>query len=161
MALIKLNNQSYTSGSSFLPSGTVLQVVKNGTSNQSGHITTTSNSLVDSGLSLTITPKSSTSTIIFNFSTSMTHINGTNISQTIRLYKDGSAIAGTYNGGYKFRATGDTSPYYSANAYYSETSGSTTARTYGIYFKSSISGQAIRLVHDGSSYMLQAIEIQS
>ena len=64
MALIKLNNQSYTSGSAFLPSGSVLQVVQTTTASA---LTTTSSSFVDINMSATITPSSSSNKILTLF----------------------------------------------------------------------------------------------
>jgi len=54
MALIKLNNQSYTSGSAFLPTGSILQEVHTTDNPATG--STTSTSFVDTNLSLSITP---------------------------------------------------------------------------------------------------------
>ena len=62
MALIKLNNQSLTAVTSAgLPSGTVLQVVN---ANLSSSFSTSSSSYVDAGLSVSITPSSTSSKIM-------------------------------------------------------------------------------------------------
>ena len=66
MALIKLNNQSYTSGSAFLPSGSVLQVVSTSFSTQ---FSTSSSSDTDSGLNASITPSSTSNKVLILLTT--------------------------------------------------------------------------------------------
>ena len=62
MALIKLNNKSYTSGSSFLPTGSILQVVKGSVA--TNEILITSTTLTATGTSVSITPTSTSSKIL-------------------------------------------------------------------------------------------------
>ena len=63
MALIKLNNQSYTSGSAFLPSGSVLQVVQTVKEDAFSVSAATSTVYDVTGLSVSITPTSSSSKV--------------------------------------------------------------------------------------------------
>jgi hypothetical protein len=69
MALIKLNDQSLSAVTSAgLPSGTVLQVKFGKTSDAFSHTVTTANQYADvTGLSLTITPLSTNSTILLQY----------------------------------------------------------------------------------------------
>jgi hypothetical protein len=65
MALIKLNNQSYTSGSAFLPSGTIIQNVSTTSTTQ---YTTTSSSYQDAtDYAVSITPSSSSNKVYISY----------------------------------------------------------------------------------------------
>ena len=83
MALIKLNNQSLTAVTSAgLPSGTVLQVV-NGTVAVSATLSSTS--FVDTGVTATITPSSTTSKILVITQHGWTHYQTGNVPITFYL----------------------------------------------------------------------------
>ena len=86
MALIKLNNQSYSSGSAFLPSGTVLQVV-----NSTGTDTTVNTSTPTTVSSVSITP-SSTSSKIFVIFSGHGNANQTGGWHKMRIYRDSTGV---------------------------------------------------------------------
>lgn len=90
MALIKLNNQSLSAVTSAgLPSGTVLQVVE-GRSAASSFSPTALNTYEDIGLSVTITPTSSSSKIFLTFTSGLV-ANNTNYFNT-RILRDSTVI---------------------------------------------------------------------
>lgn len=131
--------------------GKVLQVVRAYNANNP-YLSTTSTSLVASGLTVVITPTKAGNTILIDFSTPMTDCATT--VMTAVMYQNGSAMAGasTYQLSYlnkqyvpisfggKFVAV-DTSPI-----------------TFEVYFRSS-GGLPVYLLHANSSYQMTATEI--
>ena len=90
MALIKLNNQSLSAVTSAgLPSGSVLQVVE-GRSNASSFSPTALDTYQDIGLSVTITPSSSSSKIFVTFTSGLVANNTAHFNT--RLLRDSTAI---------------------------------------------------------------------
>ena len=90
MALIKLNNQSLTNVTSAgLPSGTVLQVVE-GRSAATAFWPTTLDTYEDIGLSVSITPSSSSSKIFVTFTTGLVAQNTAHFNT--RLLRDSTVI---------------------------------------------------------------------
>ena len=90
MALTKLNNQSLSAVTSAgLPNGTVLQVVE-GRSNASSFSPTALDTYQDIGLSVTITPSSSSSKIFVTFTSGLVANNTAHFNT--RLLRDSTAI---------------------------------------------------------------------
>lgn len=156
MAISQINANSFASGvptSSNMPAGSVLQVVKYAAANSgAGGISTTSTTPVSSGITLTITPKKSTSLIRVDFVSSMTYSDVTGPMQ-IQLWANGANDGSQYSAGYT-----------PANAYYPSSTthwflpASTSAQTYTIYFNQQVGGTGY-VVHPQSSYSLTATEI--
>jgi len=108
--------------------GTVLQVVQTTSTTLAS---TNSNSLVDSGISASITPKFATSKILVCLSipTRKNLVNGINMA----LYRGGSSITGiVYGGGYNGGTSTVNSVGYSLN--YLDSPATTSSTTYKIYF---------------------------
>ena len=87
MALIKLNSNSYTSGSSFLPSGSILQVVKGSVA--TSDLTINSTTLTATGTSVSITPTSTSSKILVSV-TFNGGKNGANDGGGFSIFRDGT-----------------------------------------------------------------------
>jgi len=87
MALIKLNNQSYTSGSAFLPTGSILQVVKGSVA--TNEIIINSTTLTATGTSVSITPTSTSSKILLSV-TFNGGKNGANDGGGFSIFRDGT-----------------------------------------------------------------------
>jgi len=98
MALIKLNNKSYTSATSFMPTGSIIQV-KHGSL---GNLNTTSTSYSIIG-SISITPTSASNKIFITYTT---HDYISNASSNewrgcmTKLYRNGTAILSDLANGY-------------------------------------------------------------
>ncbi len=90
MALIKLNNKSYTSGSSFLPTGSVLQVVSGINSSQ---VDVSTVSVETNILEKSITPSSTSSKILVLCS--MTGINTENANRLETRVRWSTSSGGT------------------------------------------------------------------
>ena len=162
MALIKLNSNSYTSGSAFLPTGSVLQVVRNYTADSS-HITTTSSSFVASGFQLAITPSVVGSLLIVHFNVSMADANGSNAAMQSKMYfKTGSgsfasmAGANSYHIGFNNIGHNRYAPFcHSSNL----TTTTTDAYTFEPYFKAQNSTQ-VRFAHNECSIGMTIFEVK-
>lgn len=112
-----------------LPSGSVLQVVSATYGNQ---FSTTSSSLVSTGLTATITPTSATSKILVLVHDPMRMAGGTASGFQSVLYKNGSAVFNVMsNTGYANSSTADRSWVLSFN--YLDSPASTSALTYALY----------------------------
>ena len=134
MALIKLNNQSYTSGSAFFPTDSIVQskyyVV---TSTQ---ITTTSTSFVNAGSSFNFTPLLSSSTLAVIVTTDMRHDGGSDGCQ-IELHKDGSNIVGgSSNNWLKYFAGATLNGHQTTSFFLKIANSSTSQITFQLKFKS-------------------------
>jgi hypothetical protein len=140
-----------------LPSGSVVQVVHNQTTTDSGNeITTTSTSLVGSGIQVRITPTSSTSKILVHFHTGMwEHDQASNIRG--QMYVNGSAW--TNSGQYQLGFGWSGNRYGPAIFEGIWESGSTDEILFEPYFRSSDSGLSAKLLHNNAAYMLYAMEI--
>ena len=136
--------------SSAMPSGSTLQVVTE-QSVSTGWISTTSTSFVYSGITLRITPSSTSSYIYLDFRTYMAH--GDRMGMTI--YRNGSDIAG---GAYTFGFHATTVDYESATMLWRDQPSTTSEIEYKIYFKS-FSGNNAHLVHNSSGYTFIATEV--
>jgi len=137
-----------------LPSGSVVQV-QYAQAQDASEITTSSNSLVASGIQVRITPTSTSSKILVHFNTSMQDHNS---SSNIRgqMYVDGSAwgSSGQYQLGY-----GDSNNRYGPWSWYGVYSPSDTSEIlFEPYFRGGTAASC-KLVHNQASYTLYAMEI--
>lgn len=131
-----------------MPTGSIIQTVIA----TAASFSTTSTSFVATGLTATITPILSTSTILTFVSwspyttTSANELDGA-------LYKNGSQVVGYFFDAY------NSSGYmiYSGTSTYSETPGSTSAITYAMYLKSATGGN---IVTGGSSQAQRMIVME-
>ena len=130
--------------------GHVIQVVNSQTDN-AGWITTSSSSFVDSGVSVTITPKYTNSIIELDFRTYMAH--GDYLRLT--LYRGSTDLA---SGDYTFGFHATTTTYESATILWHDTPQTTSPITYKIYFKSH-TGSNVHLTHNQSGYTFKATEV--
>jgi hypothetical protein len=139
-------------GSALTGVGKVLQVVRNYTAS-GAYISTTSTTLVASGISVTITPKVIGSTILIDFSSTMSQRSAAGAMLAI-MYQDGAAMAGsgtyhiTYNNlGYLPLVFGG-----------SFVATSLSPIVFEPYFKSS-NGGITYFNHTGNSYHITATEV--
>jgi len=152
MAISTITNNSIDAAAAIatskLGAGAILQVAQASNPGSTG-ISTTSTSLVASGITVSITPKKASSLIRVDWVCSMCY--GSN-AMVIQIFSNGATI-GSYSGGYT--GGGIYAPL-SATAYFSP--GTTSAQTYAIYFYST-GGAIVYLVHPGALYALTATEI--
>jgi len=148
-----------SSGNVSIP-GSVVQVARTYVAS-SGHISTSSSSLVASGIQCSITPKFSNSLILVDFNTTMSHTNSGRKLFVSMYLKVGSASisamssANDYHVGY----VQDTSyqPLIFGGSY---TATSTDTLMFEPYFEDgNSSGSPVYLVHSSSSYSLTVTEI--
>jgi len=130
--------------------GHVIQVV-NTQQNNSGWISTSSSTYVDSGISLNITPSATNSVIELDFRTYMAH--GDRMTMTI--YRDSTILASNV---YAFGFHAETAAYESATILWRDEPATTSQITYKIYFRSD-TGNTAHLVHNSSGYTFKAMEI--
>jgi len=137
-----------------MPAGSVLQVVSNYKAS-SGHIETTSTTDVASGISVTITPKSTSSKIHVSFNTTM--VDSTSGYMSARMFINGvvETGAGSYQMLYQESAHARYSPGFFNGVYDVVGAGSITFEP---YFRSH-TGVNSRLVHGGASYNLTVTEV--
>ena len=154
MAIITLNNNSLSSVTSLpaaIPTGKVLQVVNAHTGTQA---TSNSTTYVDTGLTATITPSSTSSKILVLIDQSVSKDGSTYAN--IRVYRDsteiGGAVAGRsigYNAGtaHNYVGMGFTNSFL-------DTPSSTSALVYKTQFNNHAGSGTIRVqVDSGQSYM--------
>ena len=120
-----------TSGSGVKISGHIIQIQR---ASIGGNISTTSSTPVASGLQCSITPLYSTSLIQIRLLGGRSYV-AANQQLDVSLYKDGSNINTTGTGRWESIYSNGTDAHYGGfSACWFETAGSTTARTYEIYF---------------------------
>ena len=143
------------SGGTLVPSAGQVVQAKKTYANPSAEISTTSTSLVASGIQLVITPKFSDSLLFIDFSCSMVHASSSGNAIKGVMYANGSSIADQqYQLGYQAYSTNQYSPWAFSMSY---AHGTTSAITLEPYIQST--GGTVRLVHPQSSYALTAWEI--
>lgn len=148
----KIASGAITTG--MLPAGSVLQVAQTYVAS-TGHIITTSTSLVASGFSVSITPTSTDNFIVIQmFNTMVDHNLGSGIRGS--MYVNGSPMTGAerYHLGYQSSA----SRYASWGFAGKYTPTSLAALTFEPYFQS-VDGGQVRFSHSESSISLIAMEI--
>ena len=138
------------SGQTLHAPGHVLQVQ---TGFKRGVVSTSSSSYVASGLGVTITPKSSTSTILISVHGGRPNINSGE-QMDFKIYEGTTALSSDRLGSFYHDAGGN---IYSAGINYLNVvdATSTTARTYNLYYKSSIGSATVHIsdASDISIYM--------
>ena len=154
--IVPIGHTLDASAGTFTPSaGQVIQAKKT-YANPSSEISTTSTSLVASGIQLVITPKFSDSLLFIDFNISMVHASSSGSAIKGQMYANGSSIAAQqYHLGYQDYNTNRYSPWAFSMSY---AHGTTSAITLEPYFQS-VSGSSVRLVHPSGSYALTAWEI--
>ena len=152
MALIKLGANS--------GKGKVLQVVRTYVANQQSALSTTSTSLVGSGIQASITPTKSGNLILIDFNTSMSN-NSTTIGRARMYQKIGSGSfaqmsgAANYHIGY-MSSTNRYAPHYFGGSY---TATSTDTLIYEPYIEAP-SGGTYQFIHANASYSLTVTEVE-
>ena len=156
MALIKLNNQSYSSGSAFLPTGSVLQVQN--TYNTSNSFTTSATSYSDCGLSVNITPTSSSNKILILVNVMMQTTAGSNSYSGVTTIR-GAFGSGTSLQEYYFGSAsgGNSNELYSINTI--DEPSTTSSQQYTIAIRKS-SSATTSVSTDGGLYEIILMEIQ-
>jgi len=120
-----------TIGSGDLPAGSVIQVVTSVTTNRT---ITTSTNYVSTGLSASITPISSSSTILIMTGQSGDN-SGNNSRAVVSLFRDGTDLS---SGGFGFQVIGqDVRTQAPANIVFSDTPNTTSSVTYDTRVRSS------------------------
>lgn len=94
MSILRVNQIQTTTGKPILNStGSILQVVSTNTLGLTGEITTTSAAYVTTGLSVTITPTSSTSRLLVEFVGNGKFVGGAgDDGASYKIYRDGTAL---------------------------------------------------------------------
>lgn len=148
------------SAGTLVPSaGQVVQVVRD-YDEQIGHTSTTSTSLVASGLTSSITPVYSDSLIFVDFSVTMTHANSSATLYSTMYIKVGSGSMAAMSGAGNFHcAYSTTSQYPPVNFRGSYTATSTDTITFEPYFKTGAAG-TVYLTHSGASYAFTLTEVK-
>ena len=145
-------------GSSWLnigPSGQILQISHTSTNTQVNSSTTT---LISTGLSIAFTPISSTSKIIVMFT-----VNGiskssgsTTATMNLVLRKDSTNVYALAN---NLMYELGTHVGYNSSGNYVETSGSTSARTYAVFFSQWLSAGTVNVQRDAAVSTMTIIEV--
>ena len=155
MALIKLNNQSLTNVTSAgLPSGTVLQV-QQGTF--TGTATTTSQTFVDTGIEVSITPSSTSSKIYITALCQLAWDNGL-AKAAISLFRDSTEIFLGDADGSRSRTTAnlylseDTRSGWPITVTYLDSPATTSAVTYKIKYRRMDTGGTVAINRGVDAY---------
>jgi hypothetical protein len=149
MAIITLNNNSLSSVTSLpaaISTGKVLQVV-NATHNT--ETSTSSSSDIDTGLTASITPSSTSNKVLVNVVVAGVGKDSSNTYQSIKL-KRGSTTLAKIDEGAAYTATTASNRVGAVAASYLDSPSTTSATTYKATF-SSIAGSATVMVQDESS----------
>jgi len=145
-----------TQGSVTMPTGSILQVVSTGTDNSS-NISTTSTSLVASGVQVNIVPKQTGSKLHIEWVTPMTYIaSGTYLKA--QLYRNGVGLGSTNYS--MLHQSGALGAHYGTTAYsmvYTAGAAGTNI-LFEPWFMSNNGGE-VRLVHSSSSYLFKVTEV--
>jgi hypothetical protein len=137
-----------------LPAGSVIQVVQGSTSTQSS---TSSNALVDTGLTATITPKFATSKILVLVSQNGISKATNNTYALLRLLRNGTIVQ-SFEGQLCYTAsTGITSA--SSSTSYLDSPATTSAITYKTQFSSGSNNAIIEVQASASASTITLLEI--
>ena len=149
-----------TASKVIMPTGHVLQVAHNIT-HDTAHISTTSTSLVASGISVSITPKASGNKILVEFFSGMSnHDTSGDLRPT--LYIDGSIATGVaqYWGGYVYYTSASQNErFHPLIAKYIYDTVDTNSHTFEVYFR--VTSGTGYISHADSSNGITATEIQA
>jgi hypothetical protein len=155
MAISQINSNSLASGvpaSANMPAGSVLQVIN---STYSTFFSTTSTSFSATGLTLTITPKFSTSKILILIQVEC-YNDVANKGGDLTIYKNGSNLA-SGSLGRMYPIIGQLAVNIPINYY--DSPATTSATTYTLYAKSANAGNAFNVFQDGFQATITALEI--
>ena len=120
------------------------------------NISTTSTSWSSTGLSLTYTPLYSNSKLVITLEGGRYWCGTNTVQLNLDLYKNGTSMTGGIWGA--LYTTG--MMHVSHNNRYEETSGSTTSRTYAVYFKTANSGVTTELNNSSTNRIPIALTLQ-
>lgn len=158
MAISKINSNSLNSGvpaSSNMPTGSVLQVVS---ANLTNTVSTSSSSFVTTGLSVSITPKFSTSKIFVVVGGGSMYNNGTGGQQACTtIYRNGTNLAGSNGLSLAYASTNYVQCPVSMSIY--DSPATTSSTTYEVYFASVNVAGTIQLVLSNSKMTITLMEI--
>jgi hypothetical protein len=137
-----------------LPTGSVLQVIQTNTTADSS---TTSNSYVDTNLSVTITPTSSSSKILISTCGSIRKNSGNgDTGAYVNIVRGATQIAEqgflAWTGASGFNQE-------SLNLIYLDSPSTTSSTTYKIQIRTTVSGQGVQISHDSSMNSITVMEI--
>lgn len=146
-------------GSVYSP-GSVVQTAVSYSPDTVGEITTTSSSYVTTGLSVTITPKYSTSKLFFTAVFNGKFVNGSgDDGAAFKVYRDGSAIRSGANDQLLYRSDANTvSNHIPVTIQHYVNANSTSSTTFTLFFSDQWGGTAI-VNRDWGVPMLSVMEI--
>jgi len=131
MSILKVDTiNEKTSGNGVAIPGHVIQVQR---ASIGGNITTTSSTAVATGLECAITPKSATSLIKVQCLGGRSYVQAGQ-QLDLSLFKDGSNVNSVGTGRWESKYSATDHHHGGYSACYFETAGSTSARTYQVYF---------------------------
>jgi hypothetical protein len=161
MSTLRANAIQTVAGKPILNStGSVIQVVVSNTTGVGGEITTTSGSLVTTGLSVTITPTSSSSKLLVSFVGNGKFFNGGDDGGTqLRLYRDGVALQYANALMYRQDAINSTNHQTMAISDYVNAN-STSSTTFTLYFFAGWGGTSV-VSRDYSTNQFTVMEISA
>jgi len=152
MSILKVDSLvEKTSGNGVHIPGHVIQVVEN--SSVAADFSTTSTSAVDTGVSITISPKQANSKLIISFNCSSQSASATHIG--LYIYKGSSSIIASTWGNWAGGTGGVTQ---TSLVSVSENASNTAARTYKLYTRSH-NGQTIYSPHSSTIISTTVMEI--
>ena len=146
------------------PSGHVIQVQRTYEEHAQAEYTTTSTSLVASGLQCSITPKFSNSLILVDFVSSMSNSGANDIIDGYMYMKIGSASASampnssSYHIGYSNYQHARYSPFAFGASY---TATSTSTLMFEPYIRAQLGNNSVALIHPDASGSLTVMEIKA
>ena len=145
MSTIRTNAITTTAGKTILQStGSILQVVNNNTLGGSGEITTTSSAYVNSGLSVSITPISSSSRLFVQWAGNVKFVGGGGDNGiAIRMYRDNVTINSTNDNLFYRSDAGAQNHHTSCCINHYVNANSTAATTFSIWFSAQWEGTAV------------------
>ena len=157
MSTLYVDNLRPNLGSGIHNLGSVVQCISS--DDARGWASTTSTSLVASGISLSITPKFANSIILVDFHFPMVHVGVTGSSLVAAIYRNGTNLGlSGYPQGFIHNSNG--APQYpSVKLECRDIShNSTSTLTYEVYYRTT-SGDQVHLTHNGSDTHLKLWEI--
>ena len=131
MSTLYVDNLQPNLGSGVHIAGHVIQVA---TTSVQGNITTTTSAFVDTGISLSFTPKSAISKLIITLQGGRPYIYGGQ-QQDVKLFQDGSQIGSTTDARWEALYSQTGGIHVAHSAMYVLNADSTTARTYSVKFR--------------------------
>jgi len=146
MSTLRTNEIQTTSAKPILRStGSILQVVNTNTLGQGGEITTTSNSYVTTGLSVSITPISASSKLLVEFLGNGKFVGGSgDDGATYKIFRDGSQLNGNAGDQLHYRSDSNgNNHHYTLGITYFVNANSTASTTFTLFFSDQWGGTAV------------------